>query len=212
MGILGSFLSILLGCLSLPLLLCAQVSLPLAKFQITSSFGPRIHPITGLKQFHSGIDLSANFQGVNVMLSGVVIASGENAILGKYIKVKHGKLLSIYGHLSRVLVSRGDVVHSGQRIAISGNSGRSTGPHLHLSIKISEKFIDPLAVIKSLLALTIKNHMDSHSTFENDQLSLLAILSLLAEDRSISLSPAQASEYGVAQADEVPEEEGGQDG
>ena len=179
---------------------------------MTSHFGPRIHPITGLKHLHSGTDLAARYEPVHAILSGRVNAAGENEILGKYVKIDHGGVQSIYGHLSSVLVSKGEHVNSGKLIAISGNSGRSTGPHLHLSIKISQKFFNPLAVIKALLALTLENHMETYSITENDNLSLAAILSLLAEKGSISLSETQASEYGVDQADKLPiEEEGGND-
>lgn len=206
-------ISIFFFCSSLSLSLKAQFSLPLSKFQITSHFGIRIHPITGFRHFHSGIDLSARYEPLYAILPGVVNATGEDKIIGKYVKIDHGSVLSIYGHLSSVLVNKGDSLHSGQIIAISGNSGRSSGPHLHLSIKISGKFFNPLAVIKALLALTITNHMNAYSTIETDKLSLSAILALLAEKGSVSLSESQAKAYGVDQADELPvEEEGGQDG
>ena len=210
---LSSYISIFFLCSFIALNLKAQFSLPLCKFQVTSHCGTRIHPITGLKQLHSGTDLAARYEPVYAILSGMVSAAGENEILGKYVKIDHGGMQSIYGHLSSVLVSKGEQVNSGKVIAISGNSGSSTGPHLHLSIKISGKFFNPLAVIKALLALTLDNHMETYSITENDNLSLAAMLSLLAEKGSISLSETQASEYGVDQADKLPiEEEGGNDG
>ncbi|MFC3560168.1 M23 family metallopeptidase [Pedobacter jamesrossensis] len=212
-GFFSLYISIFFFCSCIPLTLKAQVSLPLEKIQMTSPFGFRIHPISGSKQFHSGIDLSARYEPVYAILSGVVNATGEDEIIGKYVKIDHGGMQSIYGHLSSVWVGKGDTLHSGQIIAVSGSSGRSTGPHLHLSIKISGKFFNPLAVIKVLLASTLTKHMDTYSTIENDKLSLAAILYLLAERGSISLSETQAREYGVDQADELPiEEEGGDDG
>jgi len=147
-----------------------------------------------------------------VFFPGIVTEVAEDKIIGKYVKIAQGSLQSIYGHLSAVVVKKGELILAGDVLGISGNSGRSTGPHLHLSIKISEKFVNPLVVIKALLALNT-NVMEQNNTAETDKLSLTVMLLLLAEKGSISLSEKQAEDYGVSVADHLPiEQEGGEDG
>lgn len=190
----------------------AQFSLPVNNFKLTSRYGIRVHPVLKLTHFHSGIDISASYEPVYSILSGEVSAKGEDKIIGKYVKISHGNLQSIYGHLSVVLVEKGARVSSGEMLGVSGNSGRTSGPHLHLSFKISEKFINPLVVIKALLAITINNRMQQDNIAETDKLSLTVMMLMLAEKGSISLSRKQAEEYGVNLADPLPnEEEGGED-
>lgn len=188
----------------------AQFSLPVSTFKLTSGYGTRIHPVLKLSHFHSGIDISASYEPVYSILTGKVSAKGEDRFIGKYVRVSHGKLQSIYGHLSVVLVQEGAQVSSGQLLGISGNSGRTSGPHLHLSIKIFEKFINPLVVIKALLAITINNRMQKDNIAETDKFSLSVMMLLLAEKGRVSLSQQQAAEYGVSVADPLPKEEEGE--
>ncbi|MDN3586170.1 M23 family metallopeptidase [Pedobacter aquatilis] len=188
-----------------------QFALPLAGFKLNSAYGMRFHPLLKDYRFHSGIDLSARYEPVYSIFSGVVTQVGEDKIIGKYVKISQGDLQSIYGHLSAVVVEKGELVFAGEAVGISGNSGRSTGPHLHLSIKIFEKFVNPLVVIKALLALNINNRMEQNFA-ETDKYALSVMMLLLAENGSISLSAKQAEEYGVDVADHLPiEQEGGED-
>ncbi|RZM20696.1 MAG: M23 family metallopeptidase [Pedobacter sp.] len=189
----------------------AQFSLPLQNFRLTSNYGMRLHPTLKVERFHSGIDLSASYEPVYSILPGVVTDVGSDKIIGTYVKVSHEHLQSIYGHLSAVVVEKGTPISAGGMLGISGNSGRTSGPHLHLSIKKSEKFLNPRVVIKALLAITI-NNMDQNHIHQTDQLSLAVMLILLAEQGNISLSKAQSEAYGVNVADQLPiEEEGGED-
>ncbi|MDF2532122.1 MAG: hypothetical protein K0Q65_1703 [Clostridia bacterium] len=99
---------------------------------------------------HEGIDLAAPIgTTVNAADGGVVIWVGTNGSYGKLIKIDHGAgYVSYYGHLSKYFVQKGDKVYKGQKIAAVGNTGRSTGPHLHFEIRKSGKPVNPLNYVK----------------------------------------------------------------
>ncbi|WP_431293346.1 M23 family metallopeptidase [Pedobacter sp. P26] len=124
---------------------CQQAfSLPLKSLKLTSPFGGRIHPVTGKSDFHRGIDLSARCEPVLAVLPGVVSAAGFDPILGNYIKIEHGDIQSIYGHLRMACVRVGDLVEAGSFLGITGSTGRSTGEHLHFALKFQGCYVDPL--------------------------------------------------------------------
>ena len=112
-----------------------------AKFQwpvkgrITTPFGPRIHPITGAEQLHNGIDIAVPI-GTDVLApaDGVVKSVYSTTAGGRQIVLEHDGWMTGYAHLSQQLVSIGDHVAQGQVIAKSGNTGTSTGPHLHFTM------------------------------------------------------------------------------
>ncbi|MDK2920716.1 MAG: peptidoglycan hydrolase FlgJ [Desulfonauticus sp.] len=117
------------------------------KGEISSSFGWRIDPFTGQKAWHSGIDIAVpKNTEVKACWSGKVIFAGEKAGYGKTVILKHKNgLISLYAHNSKLLVEEGQFVRFGQKIALSGSSGRSTGPHLHFELRKGELALDPLA-------------------------------------------------------------------
>ncbi|MGJ1261807.1 M23 family metallopeptidase [Sphingobacterium spiritivorum] len=123
---------------------------PLDKLKVTSPFGYRIHPINGKASHHNGADFAARSDPVFNVLDGRVKATGKHIALGKYVRVLHGDVETIYGHLSRILVSSGDTVTVGQPIGITGATGRVTGEHLHFSVKFKGKYLDPLKFLHSL--------------------------------------------------------------
>jgi murein DD-endopeptidase MepM/ murein hydrolase activator NlpD len=102
-----------------------------------SGFGYRIDPFTGQRTLHEGIDFIADIGTPIVSAAGgVVVFAGSHPQYGMMVEIDHGNDLSTrYAHLSRIQVREGDVVHRGKRIAESGNSGRSTGPHLHFEVR-----------------------------------------------------------------------------
>ena len=104
---------------------------------ISSSYGERYHPILNEYKHHSGIDIPAAMgDSVYAAANGKIIKAGYDSALGNYLRIQHGYgFSSIYGHLSTILVSVGDTVIIGQNIGLVGNSGRSTGSHLHYAIK-----------------------------------------------------------------------------
>jgi murein DD-endopeptidase MepM/ murein hydrolase activator NlpD len=114
---------------------------------LSSRFGVRRDPFTGLRRMHYGIDL-ANDEGVAVKaaMEGVVAATGFNQKgYGHYVIIKHqGGFQTLYAHLQDYSVKKGQSVAQGQRIGSLGNSGRSTGPHLHFGIYRYQKPVDPL--------------------------------------------------------------------
>ncbi len=117
-----------------------------ARGRITSPFGYRTHPVQGTRQFHSGIDIALS-RGTPVMATagGLVTTSGWEGGLGRTIIIDHGDgYSSLYAHNEQLLVRAGAYVVPGQVIALSGNSGVSTGPHLHFEIRKNGEPVDPL--------------------------------------------------------------------
>ena len=124
---------------------------PLKHTEITAKFGYRIHPISHKKQFHNGIDLRAKRKTkVYAPADGVVKYTRVRLKggFGTMITITHNYGFdTIYAHLNKVLVKVGDVVKKGDVIALSGNTGYSTGPHLHYEIHYANKVVDPLDYI-----------------------------------------------------------------
>ena len=106
------------------------------KARISSNFGWRMHPILKKNKFHSGIDLAVpTGTAVAAADSGRVLVSGWNGGYGYFIAIDHGNSISTaYGHNSRLLVKEGDIVTRADHLII-GNTGLSTGPHLHFEVK-----------------------------------------------------------------------------
>ena len=115
------------------------------KGSISSDYGYRTHPISGVLQFHNGIDYALT--GGSPILAayrGQVAATGTSSIMGNYIVLYHGDgLYSIYMHASSVRVSAGQWVESGSYIGDVGSTGLSTGNHLHFSIRLNGNFVSP---------------------------------------------------------------------
>ncbi len=111
----------------------------------TSGFGPRVHPIFGTVRQHNGIDLGGDTgDRVRAARSGEVILAGERGGFGNTIVLYHGLGYStLYAHLSRIEVSEGQNVQSGDRIGAIGSTGWSTGPHLHFELRIDGRAVDP---------------------------------------------------------------------
>lgn len=116
---------------------------------ITSKFGMRTHPVTGIYKLHTGVDISGS--GVNgkpilAANSGRVIKAGYNTGYGNYVVIDHGGGYStLYGHASRLNVSKGQTVSRGAVIAYVGSTGYSTGPHLHFEIIKNGEYTNPLS-------------------------------------------------------------------
>lgn len=113
--------------------------------RLSSNFGYRTHPISGRRIFHNGIDIAAaTGTAVNAYADGRVTHVARDNTLGKYITIDHGGgLQTRYLHLSATRVSVGDNVSAGQRIGSVGNTGYSTGPHLHFEVLKNGSFVNP---------------------------------------------------------------------
>jgi len=125
---------------------------PLKDIKVTASFGWRIHPISKIKKFHNGIDLRAKLKtDVFSTADGVVkyIQTKNKGGFGRMIIISHNfGFETLYGHLRFVNVKVGDVIRQGQLIAKSGNSGSSSGPHLHYEVRYASKVLNPKYFIK----------------------------------------------------------------
>jgi hypothetical protein len=116
---------------------------------LTSRFGNRISPFTSGRQFHAGIDI-AGALGTDVIAParGRVAFAGTRGPLGRTVVIDHGfGVRTIYGHVNETFVKRGHEVERGQVVASLGNSGRSTGPHLHYVVEVKGKTVNPLDYI-----------------------------------------------------------------
>ncbi|UCD33128.1 MAG: M23 family metallopeptidase [Desulfobacterales bacterium] len=116
-----------------------------SKGWVASRFGYRKSPFTGLREFHKGYDI-ANRIGTPIIASadGVVSFVGSKGNLGKAIKINHGHgMASLYAHIKKALKKRGDAVKRGDTIALMGNTGRSTGPHLHYQVYLNGIPVNP---------------------------------------------------------------------
>ncbi len=120
-----------------------SVSYPLKRITVTSPYGYRTDPFSKKRSRHNGIDLRAKGEEAYAMLSGVVGRVGQDKRSGKFVTLRHGGYTVSYCHLSQVLVRQGTSVMPGEVIAITGNTGRSTGPHLHLTCKYKNHCVDP---------------------------------------------------------------------
>lgn len=124
---------------------------PVQQGWVTSSFGYREYPILHVgfssnnPHFHRGLDIAAQ-RGKKIIApgNGTVMAVGYDAGIGNYIIINHGyDLKTLYGHLDQIMVKKAQTIKRGDLIATVGNTGRSTGPHLHYEIRISNKPVDP---------------------------------------------------------------------
>ena len=132
----------------------SKIVMPLNReISITSPYGTRMHPIFGASKFHNGIDLAANYENVYSVLDGIVTETGwDNNGGGNYIKVNHfNRFETAYLHLSEIYYRVGEFIKAGFIIAKSGNSGNSTGPHLHFSVKEFGQNINPTHFLNDLI-------------------------------------------------------------
>ncbi len=115
---------------------------------VTSGFGFRQHPVTGTWHLHRGVDLALPIgSGVSTPLAGTVIRRSEDALNGLMLTIDHGfGVTTTYCHLSAAVVTRGQELRSGDRLGLTGNSGQSTGPHLHYQLALQRTPVDPVAV------------------------------------------------------------------
>ena len=122
--------------------------LPLSDLTVTSAYGQREDPFSGNRSSHNGLDLRARYETVYSMLDGLVVAVSRDKRSGLYITIRHGEFLVSYCHLSRVNVSKGETVVAGQPLAVTGNSGRSTAPHLHITCRFRGSYVDPAILLQ----------------------------------------------------------------
>ncbi|MGA0805195.1 MAG: M23 family metallopeptidase [Pseudohongiellaceae bacterium] len=127
---------------------------PVAKGYIASGYGRRLDPFTGNLVMHLGIDFSTGREGEEIiaMAAGVVSLAGYDAEFGNMVQIDHGNgYETLYAHAKSTSVKVGDVVKKGQVIALSGNTGRSSGPHVHFEVHKNGRVVDPASYIHSTI-------------------------------------------------------------
>ena len=118
--------------------------------RISDDYGMRMHPILKVEKFHNGVDLAApSGSPILAAYDGDVVSAGYSSSMGNYIMIDHGdSLITIYMHASSLNVSTGQSVSKGQKIGAVGSTGRSTGPHLHFSVRKDGNYVSPWNYIK----------------------------------------------------------------
>lgn len=113
--------------------------------RISDDYGNRTHPILKVQQFHNGVDMAApSGSPIRAAYDGEVVASDYSSTMGNYCMIDHGDgLFTIYMHASSMSVSKGQMVVRGERIGSVGSTGRSTGPHLHFSVRLNGNYVSP---------------------------------------------------------------------
>jgi len=116
----------------------------------SSSYGWRQDPFRGVRAFHSGLDFSAaHGEPIIATAGGIVVEASQGRNYGKFITIKHGDGLETrYAHASKLFVKKGDLVNKKDIIALVGNTGRSTGPHLHYEIRLKGRPLNPTNYIR----------------------------------------------------------------
>lgn len=149
--------------LSVTELSCYPVISPIRNPYLSSGFGKRKHPVYKRQLFHTGIDFAeVKSTPVYATGSGIVTRKGYNSGYGNFIEIEHASgFRSLYAHLSKTLVNAGDSVRMGKHIACVGNSGLTTGYHLHYEIRKGNRFLNPtewcwclLEILKSKYIIT----------------------------------------------------------
>ena len=133
---------------------------PMQYYYVSSPYGFRTHPKTKIRQMHKGIDMAGTWQEeVRASANGTVIFSGRNGSFGKTIKIRHKHgITTLYGHLHKILVKKGEIVEEGQIIGKMGATGRAVGAHLHYEIMVYKKHINPynfISIGRNLLSSSI---------------------------------------------------------
>ncbi len=119
--------------------------------RISDDYGNRMHPVLGIQKFHNGIDMAAP-GGTPILAAydGKVVAADYSSSMGNYVMIDHGdSLYTIYMHASALYVSKGQEVSKGAKIAAVGTTGRSTGNHLHFSVRLNGSYVNPWSYLRS---------------------------------------------------------------
>ena len=120
-----------------------SITYPLKSIKVTSPYGYRRDPFTGKQSWHNGLDLRAKNEPAYAMMDGIVEKVGYDNRSGNYVTLRHGNYHVSYCHLSSIIVRKGESVFPGIIVGVTGNTGRSTGNHLHLTCKKDGKSVNP---------------------------------------------------------------------
>ena len=124
-----------------------SITYPLKSIKVTSPYGYRRDPITGKQSWHNGLDLRAKNEPAYSMMEGIVEKIGYDSRSGNYVTLKHGNYHVSYCHLSSIIVRKGEYVYPGIIVGVTGDTGRSTGSHLHLTCKKDGESFNPTILL-----------------------------------------------------------------
>ena len=125
--------------------------LPLAgSYRISSEYGYRADPFTGVRSFHTGMDLAVSAgTPIRASMGGKVSTAGWSNTYGNYVIISHSNgYQTLYAHMQKYTVKKGETVNQGQNIGYVGSTGYSTGPHLHFSVYKNSNLVSPLTILK----------------------------------------------------------------
>ena len=125
----------------------SSITYPLKSIKITSPYGYRRDPFTGKLSWHNGLDLRAKNEPAYAMMDGIVEKVGYNNRSGNYVTLRHGNYHVSYCHLSSIIVRKGERVFPGIIVGVTGDTGRSTGSHLHLTCKKDGESFNPTILL-----------------------------------------------------------------
>ena len=168
-----------------------SVSYPLEQIHVTSPYGKRKDPFTGKASHHCGIDLKARNEEVKAMFDGYVESIGQDSRSGRYIVLRHGNYLISYCHLSQVSAREGEELLAGDVVGITGNTGRSTGEHLHITCRLNGERIDPYIVLLEIR----KIRKECQEALRSDTLPIPSKQSFIEQYAPIAIE--QQQKYGI---------------
>ncbi len=133
-----------------PVFLTVKFTEPIKINYVSSNFGYRVSPITQKYSLHKGIDIPADKNtSIYAVYDGIIEKAEYNSINGNYIVIQHSESLkTTYNHCDKLLVTEGDKVQKGEKIALVGSTGYSTGNHLHFETILNGKYVNPLWVLE----------------------------------------------------------------
>ena len=168
-----------------------SVSYPLEQIHVTSPYGKRKDPFTGKASHHCGIDLKARNEEVKAMFDGYVESIGQDSRSGRFIVLRHGNYLISYCHLSQVSARVGEELLAGDVVGITGNTGRSTGEHLHITCRLNGERIDPYTVLLEIR----KIRKECQEALRSDSLPVPSKQSFIEQYAPIAIE--QQQKYGI---------------
>jgi hypothetical protein len=182
-------------------------------YAVSSGFGLRPDPFTSQESFHTGVDLAAEI-GTPVLAAanGKVVKIDQNtdhSSFGNYIEILHPNgVVTLYGHLSKILIKENQALKKGDLIGLVGNTGRSSGPHLHFEVKVDGKSIDPMA--RGISPISIKPNSIAMSTVNSEiRLKCAPLLLIVKDDQAplykdcLTSQGKKANEILIAKQSEI---------
>jgi len=179
-----------------------KAPLDLKNWYIGSGFGMRVHPVTKVSTMHTGIDIACDI-GTRVLAAdkGVVEFAGWTNGYGNLVILKHdNNLMTYYAHLSTIVVSVDETAEQGQIIALSGNTGISTGPHLHFEVRTGDTPVNPVDYLP--VKMTVPNVLPDELKYTNINIDALRAYltrrnSILADEPYFSTIVKTAEKYDL---------------